>query len=284
MENLTPKYVYNDRASDGSDTMEPRDCDVNYLVDRISKSIDTMERVIKVNIDAMEKHTADVKSEFEAYIMVNQGYHGASASMPCNVYSGYASGSNRSFLQKVNYNGATSTWTIGQGQQCDIDNLTPTFIMSFTENLAEIMKHHADVVRQLQTDKGVPSLKTDRMFLVLTDDDLLVSRFSVLYTCPNCDKDVKAVSITRHMASQQCLVDTANRDVRTGGYQELMDPKHTNSIIKANVGAQPRPKEYQYWVPQWVNEAVEQFQKRGGFAGLSLSEYLSKLAEEKRNN
>lgn len=274
MDNLTPKYVINDYDSDTGE-VTPRQTTAIEVADMLDKSVKKMEEVIRANLDAIEKYTTNIKSPYDAYVMVNMSSHNIEGNVtrPNNVYSGRG-GSSRSALKKVNFDGYQFQGGIG--------DLSHEHIVSFTEDLTYVMEYHANVSRQLRTPKGVPSLKTDRLFLELTDDNLLVARVNVLYDCPNCLKETKAVSITRHMTSQQCLVDTASKDVRMAGYQSLLATKHTSSVVKAAVGAEARPKEFEYWVPQWVNEAIEQFEKRGGFAGLSLSEYLSKLAAERQ--
>jgi len=272
---LTPKYLINDYNSDNGDH-EVRETTADELAHIFSKSVSEMERVIKYNIDAIEKYTNDQNGGLEAYAVVN--IHGASqgyttAVLTRNAYSGVGR-SSYSRLMKVKFPEQRANNSVGE--------ISPEYFMTFTEDLADIMKHHADVIRQLQSDKGVPTLKTDRMLFEFSEDGFNVSKLSVLYKCPNCGKDTKAISITRHMAGQQCLVDTASRDVRDSGYEELIIHKHLGSVIKANVGAQPRPKEYTYWVQPWVNEAIQQFEKHPGFAGLSLSEYLAKMGTDKQ--
>lgn len=99
--------------------------------------------------------------------------------------------------------------------------------------------------------------------------------------CKDCNEIVNSKSYNAHRTSMKCMTDTTNKDVRTSGYKAVEHGPHIAALKKSGVHFEIRPSGYTIWAPDWVQEAITAWEKEpGGFAGLSLSDYLEKMKPE----
>jgi hypothetical protein len=94
-------------------------------------------------------------------------------------------------------------------------------------------------------------------------------------TCMYCNAVVESRHIVSHQLSVKCFIKQPVSDeyVRIGNSISLS--------ILGEIGIIPyvfMPASYEVHVPGWVDKAVETFNKNDGYAGMSLVEYLKRIA------
>lgn len=95
--------------------------------------------------------------------------------------------------------------------------------------------------------------------------------------CPLCKETYTKMGMSMHTGSMACMRDQQQLDVKAEGYQ-IVDAVGVRAIIKAGIEYKVRPSGMEMWVPGWVNDAIKTYySKEGGFAGMKLNEYLSKI-------
>jgi hypothetical protein len=95
--------------------------------------------------------------------------------------------------------------------------------------------------------------------------------------CPLCKETYTKVGMNMHTGSMSCVRDQQRIDVKAEGF-EIVDSGTARAIMKAGIEYKVRPAGMDMWVPGWVNDAIRAYySKEGGFAGMKLNEYLSKI-------
>lgn len=119
-----------------------------------------------------------------------------------------------------------------------------------------------------------------KIFVDRADTHLSSARLFRGIMCADCGEVVNAQTYKAHRQSMKCMTMTMNRDVRETGYSEVDHGPHITAIKKSGIEIEVRPTGYAIWAPEWVKEAIKAYEEHkagGGFAGLSLSEYLEKM-------
>lgn len=95
--------------------------------------------------------------------------------------------------------------------------------------------------------------------------------------CPKCGEIVSNSALKMHIASLRCMTDTANRDLRYGGWTELLSGSDISAIRASGIQCEYRPSGFAMWAPGWVRDALNAYVESDGMAGLKLHEYLAKM-------
>jgi len=95
--------------------------------------------------------------------------------------------------------------------------------------------------------------------------------------CEKCGRWIPHHSLSRHKSSRTCQAESTSKDVREAGYVNITHIRGIGRVLKADVGVVARPKSIEYWAPDWVAAAIKKYNDGGGFAGMSLDEYLDKM-------
>ena len=85
------------------------------------------------------------------------------------------------------------------------------------------------------------------------------------------------------MNNSTCKRDLDRLTATNSGYVVFTadDEDTINGILLAkNILHQYVPYGYELWVKRWVAAAVDTYLQNGGFAGMTLTEYLDKMANE----
>lgn len=96
--------------------------------------------------------------------------------------------------------------------------------------------------------------------------------------CPKCGALVTQKSLPRHIDSNMCLTKATDNEMEaTRGLTRTTDDSLERAVMKAGIEHERRPVAYATWVPKWAVEAAEKYKQGGGYAGMSLADYLKRM-------
>lgn len=149
-------------------------------------------------------------------------------------------------------------------------------IEKFTLDLQQIVKDQESFIEDVKASKQVHNrCYVDRAGPIMSTSHILDGQ-----VCQYCGAVYPSNKMARHQLSQICKIDSANRDLREQQWQPVEDGPEIRAIREAGIAMELRPNGFTMWAPPWVKDAMEQFKRNNGFAGMSLTEYLNKMKPE----
>jgi hypothetical protein len=105
-------------------------------------------------------------------------------------------------------------------------------------------------------------------------------RISHMQLCPQCGtSDIHDGDLSIHMRGSRCLARRI-KNTETSNCFEPMSDEYENIVLKTtNVPHKMVASSYDLWAPQWVSKAIEYFTNNGGYADLTIEQYLDKMAQ-----
>lgn len=115
------------------------------------------------------------------------------------------------------------------------------------------------------------------------DTGILIAKTVVFQgvVCPICKLIVETQDIIGHRMASKCY----DQLKPPAEFQPMSSSRYLSAISKAgNVPYVFGPIEFDVFVPKWVHTAIDQWQSNSKkYAGLSLSEYLNKMASDNQS-
>lgn len=102
--------------------------------------------------------------------------------------------------------------------------------------------------------------------------------------CQKCAQPVPVDEIESHQRTWDCGIAEGQWLAERKGMRKVTNPDEALAIRAAmKIDTLLIPSRFDVMAPEWVHQAISTYHTNGGFADMSLTEFLEKLAEEKRN-
>jgi len=103
------------------------------------------------------------------------------------------------------------------------------------------------------------------------------------YTCTRCQQIVAIKHWTKHQESLKCIQAGEEQNLKSKQWEPVWKSHHWKAIRSANLPYKLQATNYSVWIPPWVSSAIRLFESTpGGYAGISLEEFLTKLYTKSR--
>lgn len=100
--------------------------------------------------------------------------------------------------------------------------------------------------------------------------------------CAMCDQAIIYTTVDEHNKSPDCYSYKCINQEIAAGWVELDEQAEIDAVFKATkVQHRFIPIAHGTFVQSWVKQAISTYNNRGGFSGMTLEEFLDKMAESK---
>lgn len=94
-----------------------------------------------------------------------------------------------------------------------------------------------------------------------------------------CGSAIERNMLSIHTRTWDCAIASTTNAAKDAGFTRIEDPKTAYAVIKAlNVETRLVPERLSVYVPTWVTAAIDSYHKSDGFGGMTLTEYIDKMA------
>lgn len=119
--------------------------------------------------------------------------------------------------------------------------------------------------------------EVDDRYSGITISKLLVDSPPV---CSICDQTVIYETMTDHVRSPECHGEAMYNQEIQNGWTQLTEDDEIKVVFEATkIKSKLAPTSYGLFVPSWVKTAIETFNDSNGFGGMTLAEFLDKMAD-----
>lgn len=154
-----------------------------------------------------------------------------------------------------------------------------TKLIDINKNLVQMINANSPIKNytayKLEEDNSIPSRQWLSKVIVDTPP-----------ICPQCNEYVLFKNLANHMKDEVCKRDVDRSTATKSGYVPLTaddDKMLAELVATKTILHRYIPYGYDIWVKRWVVAAIDSYNQNDGFAGMSLTDYLDKLADEQKD-
>jgi hypothetical protein len=173
-----------------------------------------------------------------------------------------------------------------------LSNTSYGFSVHYMNTMSFISTQNQDVLARLNSCRNSNiallskcDIKLGDKFVILDAPQTTVNYFECTVVdgvvCDKCKQVTLKNKLIEHQASFQCNLEANERQATDLGYE----PYYGNGCMDIRAAVDLHsvlvPASYTVYVAPWVKDAITQYHHNEGFAGMSLSEFLNKVAGDK---
>jgi hypothetical protein len=96
--------------------------------------------------------------------------------------------------------------------------------------------------------------------------------------CPKCGALLATSSLQRHIGTTTCITTSLDASLeKDRDFTRISNDQLERAIEKAGIEFERHPIAFGTWAPKWALDAYRSFKHGGGYAGMTLAEYLKRM-------